>query len=78
VTQALAEAESLLARAPPLPALRLRRSMAAALRQCGATRRATEQEAEMSLLAIRLDQSLADEPELQARFRAEHLPQRAG
>ena len=78
VTQALDEAESILGRAPPLAALRLRRSMAAALRGRGDTQRAAEQDAEASPLAIRLDQRLADEPEVQARFRAEFLPPRAG
>jgi DNA-binding SARP family transcriptional activator len=72
-TQVLAEAQSLLPAAAPLLALRLHRSIAAAWQAAGASDRAAQHEGEARLLAARLEQSLAEEPDLRARFHAEHL-----
>jgi len=72
--QALAEAEALLPAEAPLPALRLHCSIAAALQATGAKGDAAKHDAEARLLVARLDESLAGEPDLRSRFRAEYLP----
>ena len=66
----VALSEPMLQMAPPLLALRLHRSLAAALRAADEGSRAEAHERAAHLIADRLGESLDDEPELRASFAA--------